>query len=233
MRESVFHWLGFDFVGLAAEAKANGDAERQCQDLFARFEEALGRHGLDLSATVRSRLFGRDRATRDAASLMRVEMLSGPARCATSSYIAPTRLESAADVAMDLIAVRPRDGLSKRIRENDPVRTPCRWLTYGPLIVFSGQTAVLPNLETQVTTDILPRITNYLEEEGCGWEHVTEVNCYLHRDEDLAFMRELYLRFAPSLPPLFSCRPVKGYSARGKRVEIEVTALKSNLKSAT
>lgn len=227
MRESVFHWLGFDFVGLAAEADAKGDAARQCEALFTRFEDALAGHGLDLSATVRSRLFGRDRAARDSASTVRVETLSGPARCATSSYIAPTRLESAGDVAMDLIAVRPRDGHAKRIRENDPVRTPCRWLTYGPLIVFSGQTAVLPNLEIQVTTDILPRIASYLEEEGCGWEHVAEVNCYLHKDEDPAFMRELYLRFAPSLPPQFSCRPVEGYSARGKRVEIEVTAIKS------
>lgn len=226
MRESVLNWLGFELVTLSAEADVKGDATRQCARLFDRFADALAQRGLDLSAAVRSRLFGRDRAARDAASATRVERLSGPARCATSSYIAPKRFSSDADVAMDLIAVRPHGALSKRIRENDPMRTPCRWLTFGPLIVFSGQTAVLPTLEMQVTTDILPRITSYLEEEQCGWKHVAEVNCYLHREEDPAFMRDLYLRFAPNLPPRFACHPVEGYSARGKRVEIEVTAQK-------
>lgn len=227
MRESVFHWLGFDFVGLSAEADGVGDPARQCESLFARFEEELGRRGLDLSAAVRSRLFARDRAARDAGSEVRVRVLSEPARCATSSYIAPARFESEAAVAMDLIAVVPRNGVAKRLRENNPVRTPCRWLTYGPLIVFSGQTAVLPSLEIQVTTDILPRITDYLAEEGCGWQHVAEVNCYLHKEENPAFMRELFLRIAPALPPKFACRPVEGYSAPGKRVEIEVTARKN------
>lgn len=226
MQESVFHWLGFDFVGLSAEAAPSGDAAGQCASLFAQFETALARHGLDLGATVRSRLFGRDRAARDAGSAVRLEVLSGPARCATSSYIAPARFASDALVAMDLIALVPRPGAAKRIRENDPVRTPCRWLTCGPLIVFSGQTAVLPDLEAQVTTDILPRITEYLAEEGCGWEHAAEVNCYLHADESPAEMRALFLRTAPRLPPLFACRPVEGYSVPGKRVEIEVTALK-------
>ncbi len=226
MRESTFHWLGFEFVGLSGESDGRGDAAEQCRNLCSRFADALGRRGLDLSASVRSRLFAPDRASRDAASAVRVEVLSGPARCATSSYIAPRRFETGASVAMDLIAVVPRPGLSKRIRENDPVRTPCRWLTYGPLIVFSGQTAVLPGLETQVTTDILPRITDYLAEEDCGWEDVAEVNCYLHEDESPAFMRDLYLRFAPALPHKFACRPVAGYSAPGKRVEVEVTARK-------
>lgn len=225
MRESTFHWLGFDFVALSAEAHGGGDAAVQCERLFARFAAALDRHGLDLAATVRSRLFARDRASRDAASEVRVQTLSGPARAATSSYIAPARFDSPAAVAMDLIAVRPRAGCAKRIRENDPPRTPCRWLTCGPLIVFSGQTAVLPDLEIQAITDILPRLTAYLEEEGCGWGEVAEVNCYLHKDESPEHMRELFLRIAPALPPMFACHPVEGYSAPGKRVEVEVTAL--------
>lgn len=225
MRESVFHWLGFDFVALSSEAPANGEASHQCDELFTRFQTVLESHGLDLSDTVRSRLFARDRDARDAASAVRSRVLSGPARAATSSYIAPDRFDSGAAVAMDLIAVHPQPACPKRVRENDPPRTPCRYLTCGPLVVLSGQTAVLPTLETQVTTNILPRIGQYLAEARSGWDRVAEVNCYLHKDESPDHMRALFLEVATMLPPLFACHPVEGYSARGKRVEVEVTAL--------
>lgn len=225
VRESVFHWLGFDFVSLSSEAPTDGDATRQCEELFFRFRAALEPHGLDLLTTIRSRLFGRNGDARDAASAVRSHVLSGPARAATSSYIAPERFDSGALVAMDLIAVRPRPDCPKRIRENDPPRTPCRYLTCGPLVVLSGQTAVLPTLEIQVTTDILPRIGQYLAEAGSGWDRVAEVKCYLHKEESSDHMRTLFLEIAPALPPVFACYPVEGYSAPGKRVEVEVTAL--------
>jgi enamine deaminase RidA (YjgF/YER057c/UK114 family) len=224
MHESTLHWLDQDLIVLSGVASPTGDAESQTRALFATFESALKCHGLSLADTVRSRLFGRDRATRDAGSIVRMDVLSGPARCATSSYIAPARFASAALTAMDLIALRPGPGLDKKIRENNPPRTPCRYLTCGPLMVLSGQTAVLPTLEEQVVGDILPRITQYLTEAGSGWDQVAEAKCYLHESQNAEQLRALFLKVAPTLPPRFACPVVAGYSAPGKLVEIEVTA---------
>ncbi|MFT5538588.1 MAG: enamine deaminase RidA (YjgF/YER057c/UK114 family) [Alphaproteobacteria bacterium] len=224
MHESTLHWLNQDFIILSGEASTGSDAGNQTWALFAAFESTLQRHGMSLADTVRSRLFGRDRATRDAGSIVRMEVLSGPARCATSSYIAPARFESAAQIAMDLIALRPGAGLDKIIRENDPPRTPCRYLTCGPLMVLSGQTAVLPTLEEQAVGDILPRITQYLAEVDSGWDQVAEAQCYLHESQNAEHMRALFLKVAPILPPRFACPVVAGYSAPGKLVEIEITA---------
>ncbi len=226
MHESVLNWLGHEFIVLSGEAPAAGDAGTQTRALFGHFSEALSRHGLSLADTVRSRLFSRDRATRDLGSSVRVEVLSGPARCATSSYIAPARLASGADIAMDLIALRPRPGLEKKIRENDPPRTPCRYLTCGPLMILSGQTCTDPGLETQVAGDILPRIKGYLAEANSSWDQVAEANCYLHESQTPDAMRALFERVAGRLPPRFACHRVAGYSAPGKLVEVEVTALR-------
>ncbi|MGE5538987.1 MAG: hypothetical protein ACM30I_10230 [Gemmatimonas sp.] len=226
MRTAVLDWLGFEFVELSAEAMPSGTPDNQARELFDRFGKALAPHGLTLADTVRSRLFAVDRASRDRASDVRADVLSGPARAATSSYIAPKLFSSPAAVAMDLIAVKPRAGVAKKIRENDPPRTPPRYLTYGPLMVLSGQTAVLPNLEIQVTTNILPRITEYLAEANSGWDQVAQVSCYLHADETADNMRRLFRQMVPVFPPRFEVRFVEGYSAEGKRVEIEVTALR-------
>lgn len=226
MRVSVLNWLGFEFVELSAEAKPGSGADVQAKGLFDRFEHMLSSHGLSIADTVRSRLFATDRASRDAASEVRVAKLSGPARAATSSYIAPRLFASNASVAMDLIALRPRAGMGKKIRENDPPRTPCRWLTVGPLIVFSGQTVVLPTLEAQVTTDILPRLSQYLAEEKSDWSRVAQVTCYLHSSQTADDMRSLFRKMVPVQPPRFEVRFVDGYSAEGKLVEIEVTALR-------
>jgi enamine deaminase RidA (YjgF/YER057c/UK114 family) len=226
MRASVLNWHGFEFIELAAEATPGPTATAQAKELFARFEKTLKNHGLGLADTVRSRLFATDRTARDEASNVRAEVLSGPARAATSSYIAPKLIASAAHVAMDLIAVRRKPGMDKVIRENEPPRTPSRYLTCGSLLVLSGQTAVLPTLEIQVTTNILPRITEYLAEAKSGWDKVIQVSCYMHESQSVEAMRTLFRKMVPVEPPRFEVRFVEGYSAEGKLVEIEVTALR-------
>lgn len=226
MRIGVTNWLGMEFVELSAEAEPGAMARDQTDGLFKAFAEVLGGLGLSLDDSLRSRLFGRDRGARDEASDVRRQTLAGPARAATSSYIAPGVFASGAVVAMDLIARRPGSGLEKTIRENDPPRLPCRYLTCGPLIVFSGQTVVLPTLEVQLKTDILPRITEYLAEAGGSWEQVVQTTCYLHASQSPDHLRALFSEAVPVMPQRFEIRFVEGYSAEGKLVEVEVTALR-------
>ena len=130
------------------EAKPAASAELEAQELFQRFDQDLKAHGLSLDNTVRSRLWGRNRESRDAGSNERVKLLSGKARSASSSYISPSHFDSSARVAVDLLAMRPAISNSgKRIVEYDPPIVPIRFLVYESVVVLSGVTAVLPNLE--------------------------------------------------------------------------------------
>jgi hypothetical protein len=65
MRSRIFTWLGREFVELNGEAKSAANAGIETQQLFHTFNRELSSHGLSLDHTVRSRLWGRDRQSRD------------------------------------------------------------------------------------------------------------------------------------------------------------------------
>ena len=226
MNISVLHWLGFEFVDMRCEANPDGTTAAQAEDVFAQCRNGLERFGLSLEDTVRSRIWAVDRESWGVASAARFAALSGTARGASSSYITPGHFLTGASIGLDLMAVRPRPGIGKVIKDFEPKRTapPICYVTLGPLMVVSGMTVVLPTLEDQVTTDILPRITGYLAEAGSGWNRVAKVSCYLHRSQSPDDMCALFRRTVPAWPPLFEIVFVDGYSLDGKLVEIEVTA---------
>ena len=63
MRVKVFPWLGRQFVSLSWEGNGEGTVEDETRVLFAHFAEYLGRFGLSLDHTARSRMFVRDMDT--------------------------------------------------------------------------------------------------------------------------------------------------------------------------
>jgi len=225
MRKLVFEWLGRDFVALSAEGRPGLGVAEQARDLFRRFDQELHGLGLSLVDTVRTRLWGRDRSSRDEGSRERVAALSGKARSSGSSYIAPVHFDSEAQLAVDLYAMRPRrPGLEKALVEYDPPIVPLRYLAWDQVVVLSGVTAVLPTLADQVA-DILPRIEASLADAGAGWEQVVLISCFLHRSQRLDQLRDLLAAAIPARPPRAEYGFVDGYSTAGKLVEIEVTAL--------
>ena len=226
MNISILNWLGFEFVDIRCEANPDSTTTAQAEDVFAQCRSGLERFGLSLEDTVRSRIWAVDRASRDVASNARFAALSGTARGASSSYITPGHFLTGASIGLDLMAVRPRPGIEKVIKDFEPERStpPICYVMLGPLMVVSGMTVVLPTLDEQVTTDILPRITGYLAEAGSGWNQVAKVSCYLHRSMSPNEMCALFRRAVPAWPPLFEIVFVDGYSMEGKLVEIEVTA---------
>ena len=224
MRKRIFTWLGKEFVELSGEAKPAANASIEAQELFRRFDEELKPHGLSLDNTVRSRLWGRDRQSRDLGSNERVKTLSGKARSASSSYIAPGHFDSTAKVAVDLLAMRPSEpSLQKRIVEYDPAIVPIRFLVYDSVVVLSGVTTVLPTLEEQFD-NILPRIAGSLSDAGSSWEKVARVSFYLHRSQTLENLKALFARRVPAKIPQMEYCFVDGYSSEGKFCEVEVTA---------
>ena len=223
MRKRIFTWLGKEFIELSGEAKAAANATIEAQELFQRIEQELKAYGLSLDNTVRSRLWGRDRQSRDLGSTERVKILSGKARSASSSYIAPGHFDSGAKVALDLIAMRPSQPAEKRIVEYDPPIAPIRFLLQDSVVVLSGVTTVLPTLAEQFD-NIFPRISGSLKDAGSSWEKAARVSFYLHRSQTLENLKMLFARHVTARVPQLEYCFVDGYSSEGKFCEVEVTA---------
>lgn len=224
MRKKIFSWLGHEFIELSGEAAPAASATHEAQQIFQRFDSELRGHGLSLDNTVRSRLWGRDRESRDLGSTERVKALSGKARSASSSYICPGHFDSQARVAVDLIAMRPaRLDMQKRVVEYDPPIVPIRFLVYDSMVVLSGVTTVLPTLAEQFD-NIFPRIAASLGEAGSSWDKVARVSFYLHRSQTIDHLRELFARHVTANIPQKEYCFVDGYSSEGKFCEVEVTA---------
>jgi enamine deaminase RidA (YjgF/YER057c/UK114 family) len=224
MRKKIFSWLGREFIEINGEAKPAANATIEAQELFNRINEELKLHSLSLDYTVRSRLWGRDRESRDLGSTERVRILSGKARSASSSYIAPGHFDSAAKVAVDLLALRPTEpSMTKRIVEYDPPIVPIRFLVCDSIVVLSGVTTVLPTLEEQLN-NIIPRITGSLADGGSSWDKVARVSFYLHRSQTVENLKALFARHVTAKIAQMEYCFVDGYSSEGKFCEVEVTA---------
>lgn len=224
MRKKIFNWLGREFVALSAEAKSGASAKAELQELLERFGKELSSLGLSLDHTVRTRLWGRDRESRNQGGEERVRILSGKARSASSSYIAPVHFDSDARVALDLLAMKPsRPGAVKTLREYEPQTIPLRYLVYDSVVVLSGVTVVLPTLGEQLD-NIIPRISASLAEPGASWEQVAKVSFYLHRSQNPEYLKDQFRERVPVSNPQMEYSFVDGYSLEGKLVEVEVTA---------
>jgi enamine deaminase RidA (YjgF/YER057c/UK114 family) len=221
MRLAIYPWFGKEFIQLSAEGRPGVPADQAAADIFTRMDAALKEQGLSLANTVRSRLWGKDRESRDAGSTQRVKLLAGKARSASSSYISPTHFDGDATVAIDLWAMRGSG--EKRLQEYDPAIVPLRFLVYDGVAVLSGVTYDQGTLEDQLD-NILPRIGESLKLAGAGWEKVARMSCHLHRSQTPDALRAgLSKRLGASLPD-YEVSFVDGYSSPGKLVEIETTA---------
>ena len=224
MRKKVFNWLEREFVSLSGEGKPALSAAEQARELFQRFDAELRGLGLSLDNTVRTRLWGRDRESRDHGSTERVKILSGKARSASSSFISPVYFDSGARVAVELLAMKPsRSNAQKLLKEYEPPITPLRYLTYDSVVVLSGVTAVLPTLKDQMA-NILPRIEGSLKDAGTSWERAVKASFLLHRSQTFETLSELFQQQVKAKIPHMEYFHVDGYSSEGKLIEIEITA---------
>ncbi len=225
MRIETNCWLDRKFLSISGEAPEMADPEAEADALFTRFAEVLAAHGLGLENTIRSRIWAADGDARTACSAARTRTLAGPARSATSSYIAPDHFSSNARVAMDLIALHPTPGEDKAITEQDPPQGVIRWLTVGRLLVLAGMSCNQGGPFEDQAKDILGRITACLGDAGCGWSDVCEVtfvheNAVRHQDIFAALGKETEVT-----PPRMTLLPAAGYSRPGKLLEIETMAI--------
>ena len=65
MRLTIFSWLEREFIGLSGEGNPGVGAAEATRDLLGRFDAQLKTQGLSLDHTMRTRLFAKDRLSRD------------------------------------------------------------------------------------------------------------------------------------------------------------------------
>lgn len=225
MRKRYFSWLGRDFVELSREAQPAASAGDEATALFHCFDDELRRDGLSLDDTVRTRLWARDRESRDLASIERRRVLSGRARSTSSSYIAPAHFDSDGRVAVDLLAMISSGAhAQKRVVEYDPPIVPIRFLEYDGVVFLSGVTSIQPTLAGQLE-NILTRIETSLADAGSSWGKVAQVSFYLHRDQAVDEVRRLFSARVEASIRVNEVILVDGYSAEGKLCEVEVTGV--------
>ena len=103
MRTTLYTAFRHEFITVSGESRPGLPPAEAAHDLFARITAELHAHGLSLDDTVRTHLWGRDRAARDGGSGARVQVLSGTARSASSSYISPHHGETPAAVEYSFV----------------------------------------------------------------------------------------------------------------------------------
>ncbi len=223
MHARLIRWLGREFVSLSAEG-GDGTPEEQTRDLLGCFATELQGHGLSLENTVRTRLWARDRDSRTRGTAERLAILSGRARSSSSSFVAPDRFASGADVALDLLALRPpAPEAAKSAVEYDPPVAPVRYIIYDSLAFLSGVTAP-PGPLGQQTATILGRIGESLAKAGTSWGKAVLVSCFLHRSHRFDELKDLLPPAISQGVPRVEYVQVDGYAGEGRLLEIEVTA---------
>jgi enamine deaminase RidA (YjgF/YER057c/UK114 family) len=223
VQKTVFEWHGQEFVALSDEARSGGSAHDQTRDIFERMDLELRKEEVSLIGTVRTRLWARDADARNRGSRARVEMLANDARSASSSYVDATHFETNANIAVDLIAMKPASGLTKALTEYDPPQVPLRYAIYGPLVYLSGVTSDKATLAEQAA-DILGRIGESLAAAGSSWEQAIKVSFYLQRDESQDEMAKLFAAAVTAPNAELEYASVNAFAGPDARVEIEVTA---------
>jgi enamine deaminase RidA (YjgF/YER057c/UK114 family) len=231
MRTTLYPFFSHEFITVSGESRPGLSPDEAARDLFTRFNTELRAYGLSLDNTVRTRLWGRDRAARDGGSGERVKVLSGKARSASSSYISSRHFDSEGSVAVDLWAMRGAG--QKTVKEYDPPIVPPRYIATGGLVFLSGVTWGKGTLDEQLDA-ILPRIGGSLQDAGASWANVVKLSCFLHRSQTVQDLRTGILKvLGAELGKLFGGETtaeveysfVDGYSTPGKLIEIETTAV--------
>ena len=226
MRLTIFSWLDRELIALSGEGNPGLGAAEATRELLGRFAAQLETYGLSLDNTVRTRLFARDRASREQASTARRERLSNQARSVSSSFIAPERFDSQAVVALDLLAMRPRHpGAKRTAQEYDPPRAPLRYLVDDAVVFLSGVTSQRATLEEQVA-EIRDEIGASLAQAGSSWERAALVSCFLHSSQRVSTLQQLLRQSVVGGSTRLECELVEGYAGEGCLIEVEVTAVR-------
>ena len=214
---------GRSLLRISATTPAQGSVGEETARTLTAALAAIRDAGFSPENIVRSRLFTRDRQSRQEASDSRRALLSGNLRGASSSFFDPDRLPGETRVQLDLEALASASGPAKRIVEYDPPIAPPKFVTLDGLVFLSGVTDTGPGLAVQVPA-IAAAIRASLAAAGTDLSRARRVAVFLALEESPQEALALIGQAMPGLPCPVTLTRVGGYSAPEKRIEIEVTA---------
>jgi enamine deaminase RidA (YjgF/YER057c/UK114 family) len=225
MQALIFPWLSREFVFLSGEARAVGPVAEQTSDLFRRFGEELKLLGLSLDNCVRTRLWGADREARDLGTAARSNVLTGARKAASSSYVSATHFDSAAKVALDLLAMRTsHPGSERQPVEFEPPRNYLRHLRYDSVVFVSGLTSEASRLEDQVP-EVLAALDDTLGAASTRWAQVVKLSVYLSRTQKVDVVTRLLVKANRLELSKIEFEFVDGFAREKSLLEVEATAL--------
>jgi enamine deaminase RidA (YjgF/YER057c/UK114 family) len=229
MQKRIFSWQGREFIDLSGEARPAASVEAETDSLFRSFEQELKTHSLSLENTVRTRLWGRDRDARNLGTAARSKILTGMTKASSSSYISPSRFDSDARVALDLLAMRPsRADAERRPVEFQPPRNYLCYLRYDSFVFLSGYTSDAGTLGEQVS-QVVNAVVGGLIVAGTQFDKAIKLSLFLHRSQNLETLKELLRRYPPVQKNLqIEFGFVDGYAGEKSLLEVEATALTSS-----
>lgn len=214
---------GRDVFSVSVSGDAGASIEDETDRAIATAIAEIEAAGFSPDHVVRSRLFAHDREARSRASDRRRVLLAGARRSSSSSFCDAGRLALDARMSIDLVAMRPRGGDAKIVREYEPAIAPPMFVTLDGLVFLSGITDTTPGLPAQILA-IRRSIDASLANAGTDFSAARLVSVFLAKEEDPRHaLRLIAENFGPMACPL-TLSSVEGYSAPQKRVEIEVTA---------
>jgi len=183
----------------------------------------IATEGFDPRHIVRSRIFARDTAVRQVAGDIRLQVLAGDLRGASSSYIDPDRLPARSSLRVDLVAQRAAPDAVKHVEEYDPVIAPPMFVTLDGMVYLSGMTDTAPGFDAQLER-IATKVGDGLTGAGAGWGRVVGVRAYAHRSVSMSRAWSAVTGIYPGFGGPLTLTPVAGFTTPEKRIEIETTA---------
>ena len=212
-------------TGTWFEGTAPTTSRDALEALFDGLLADLRAAGLTEADVVRNRVVAATRAGRDAASAVRFARLSGPARCATSSYIDPSAVPERDGVRIDTLAIAGF-GSGKLVAEHEPRQPPCILVANGPLVFFAGITSLAPDWAGQ-REHVRRRISETLGLAQRLLERPvrpTWASAWVHRTVEALDPDELAAAIGLE-GVAFRIERCEGYSKPGKLIEVEIDAV--------
>lgn len=213
---------GREFFHVSIAGQGAATAEQEARNAINAALTAITDAGFSTQCLVRSRLFARDAAVRRIASDVRLEVLTGPLRAASSSYVAEKRLPAGSSMSIDLIALRARPGATKQVREYAPPIAPPMFVSLDGLAFLSGVTDMSDDFDQQLGC-IRETICNSIVQAGGAVSDIVNIDAHISRKIDADHAWTSIKALFPASHARISLTQVDGYSAPQKLVELETT----------
>lgn len=182
---------------------------------------ALEAAGFSPQNLVRSRLFARDAQVRRIASDVRLDVLKGTLRSASSSYVDAQRLSTGSSMSIDLVALRTKPGSTKHVREYASQIAPPMFVTIDGCAFLSGVTDMSDQFDAQLIC-IRDTVLNSVAQAGGTNSGIVNIDAHISRKLGANHAWAAISALFPGSNARVSLTQVDGYSAPQKLVELEI-----------